>query len=401
MYSMHIFPLPVPYPVLLSLTHPFFLTTQTLCWNNIILLFIMFYINTNFKVSGDMRKIHYCFKLIREKYLNSNSHTNKDKSTELDSSKLREDEGNLQVHRMGVESDLLSMDVSRLRGLLVQRDEEINVIVKLLKQEKENFAQTQKSLFALRERYIEATGEQIDIKTIPIDPQFGYTRPLTEPKLSSNDSSSSSSVACRESVSEEMLTRKRSELSKARQTAFDTFRRKHPQDAILSQHKCRLTDCYSKARVLGEKVNASRIHINKYKTQIQQLHISNAVETQANELALQEEERVREQLENSRIAFKSDCAALKELKTEIEHIQHLMEKIKVQLLREFESWWVEQVSLYKSAVLQGETPHNEVAFSMDFDVSSGNTNQHKSSLINANTAVTKINQDSLNKRTAK
>ena len=349
-----------------------------------------------------MRKIHYCFKLIKERYLNSNLHTtNNDKNSKLNNNKLMQDEGNLQAHRMGVESDLLSMDVSRLRSLLLQRDEEINVIVKLLKQEKENFAQTHKSLFALRERYIEATGEQIDMKTFPLNPESSNKRPLTDPQLSSISSISSSSVACRESVSEEMLTRKRSEFSKARQTAFDTFRRKHPQDYVLNQHQSRLTDCYSRARVLGEKVNASRIQINKYKSQIQQLHISNAVDTQANESAIQTEERLRERLEVCRIAFKSDCVALKELKTEIEHIQHLKEKIKVQMLKEFESWWAEQVNLYKSTVMQEN--NTEVALSMDFD-------RHKPSVIASlkhdvsEKAVVKdyiINQDILNKRTAK
>ena len=376
-----------------------------------------------FKVSGDMRKIHYCFKLIKEKYLNSNLHSNtKDSSPKLNNNKLIQDEGNLQTHRKIVESDLLSMDVSRLRGLLLQRDEEINVIVKLLKQEKENFSQTHKSLFALRERYIEATGEQIDIKTIPLNLDSNLKRPLTDTQISTINSSSNSSIACRESVSEEMLTRKRSEFSKARQTAFNSFRRTHPQDHILNQHKSRLTDCYSNARVLGEKVNASRIQINKYKSQIEKLHISNAVEPQANESAMQAEEQLRARLEACRIAFKSDCAALKELKTEIEHIQHLMEKIKVHLLREFETWWAEQVDIYKSTVMQGNGTHNEVAFSMDFDLHSANNNQHTSSVMDSNRAtfkpdsfpvigdntvgdpiqkVSRIKQDFPNKRTAK
>lgn len=35
---------------------------------------------------------------------------------------------------------------------------------------------------------------------------------------------------------------------------------------------------------------------------------------------------------------------LKELKTEIEHVQHLLERAKVQLQQNFEQWWINQVS---------------------------------------------------------
>lgn len=37
---------------------------------------------------------------------------------------------------------------------------------------------------------------------------------------------------------------------------------------------------------------------------------------------------------------------LKELKTEIEHVQHLLERAKVQLQRDFDAWWISQVFIY-------------------------------------------------------
>ena len=42
--------------------------------------------------------------------------------------------------------------------------------------------------------------------------------------------------------------------------------------------------------------------------------------------------------------FKELYNQLKTLKTEIEHVQHLMEKSKVQLQRDFEVWWTQQSS---------------------------------------------------------
>ena len=319
-----------------------------------------------FKVSGDMRKIHFCFRIIKEKYLNSQTRpkTKEPTQSKINDYKLTQDEGNLQVHRMGVESDLLTMDVTRLRGLLQQRDEEINVIVKLLKQEKSNFAETQRSLFSLREKYIEATGQPFELKMIK-SVDFDLKRPLTDPTLSA---SKHTSLPIRESISEEAMTRKRSEFSKARKTAFETFRKRHPQEAVLNQHNTRLNECYSKAKILGEKVNASRLQINKLKTQIQYFRVSNSVEPLANEATLEEENSARDKLEICRVTFKRDCASLKDLRTEIEHIQHLMEKIKVHLLKEFDSWWAEQIGSYKNSILEGDN-NRDVALSMEFPAS--------------------------------
>ena len=312
-----------------------------------------------------MRKIHFCFRIIKEKYLNAQTQpkTKETPRSKIIDSKLTQDEGNLQVHRMGVESDLLTMDVTRLRVLLQQRDEEINVIVKLLKQEKANFAQTQRSLFSLREKYIEATGQPFDLKTIK-SVDLNLKRPLTEPNLAAGKNL----LQTRESISEESILQKRSEFSKARKTAFETFRKKHPQEAVLNQHNTRLIECYSKAKILGEKVNASRLQINKLKTQIQYFRVSNSVEPLANEATLEEENTARDKLEICRIVFKKDCASLKELRTEIEHIQHLMEKIKVQLLKEFDGWWAEQISSYKNSILEVDN-NRDVALLMEFPAS--------------------------------
>lgn len=40
--------------------------------------------------------------------------------------------------------------------------------------------------------------------------------------------------------------------------------------------------------------------------------------------------------------YKSSYNNLRVLKTEIEHLQHLLEKSKVKLLKDFELWWAEQ-----------------------------------------------------------
>jgi len=41
-------------------------------------------------------------------------------------------------------------------------------------------------------------------------------------------------------------------------------------------------------------------------------------------------------------SFKELYGQLKDMKTEIEHVQHLLEKVKVQMQKDFEIWWKQQ-----------------------------------------------------------
>ena len=48
--------------------------------------------------------------------------------------------------------------------------------------------------------------------------------------------------------------------------------------------------------------------------------------------------------------FKSLYHLLKEMKSEIEHRQHLLEKAKVQLQKDFETWWEKEASRMRVSV---------------------------------------------------
>jgi hypothetical protein len=43
--------------------------------------------------------------------------------------------------------------------------------------------------------------------------------------------------------------------------------------------------------------------------------------------------------------YKESFSRLRTLKTEIEHLQHLLEKSKVKLMKDFEIWFAEQAAL--------------------------------------------------------
>ena len=44
------------------------------------------------------------------------------------------------------------------------------------------------------------------------------------------------------------------------------------------------------------------------------------------------------------LSYKESFTRLRSLKTEIEHLQHLLEKAKVKMQKDFEIWWAEQAS---------------------------------------------------------
>ena len=46
-------------------------------------------------------------------------------------------------------------------------------------------------------------------------------------------------------------------------------------------------------------------------------------------------------------SFKELYGQLKDMKTEIEHVQHLLEKAKVQMQKDFETWWKQQADKVK------------------------------------------------------
>jgi len=49
--------------------------------------------------------------------------------------------------------------------------------------------------------------------------------------------------------------------------------------------------------------------------------------------------------------YKESFTRLRTLKTEIEHLQHLLEKSKVRLMKDFEMWWAEQVNMSQVSLI--------------------------------------------------
>lgn len=300
-----------------------------------------------------MRKIHFCFKLLKDKYWQHSQ-----QSTSTSTSTVISD-GNLDIHRLGVESNLLNLDINRLRELVKQRDDEINVLVTMLKQEKQQSSESEKSLFLLREKYIQDTGSSIDLKLITTTNMTDENRSSISRDSALSSLENSTSYQLREEVSKAKLAK----LSKARQEAFDSFRGRHQQYSVIEKQKETMREKFSEAKELGKIVNSTRLQMNALKGKLQKAAVAMALGTeQVSREACMEEELLRQQLEDNKNKFKDSCSVLRQLKEEIEHLQHLLEKTKVQLQKEFEEWWLNQVRINRKKLFEPDSERSTPTF---------------------------------------
>ena len=58
----------------------------------------------------------------------------------------------------------------------------------------------------------------------------------------------------------------------------------------------------------------------------------------------EEEQQLKDRMEEQKLRYKEAFTHLRNLKTEIEHLQHLLERSKVKLMKDFELWWAEQAA---------------------------------------------------------
>ncbi|KAK3093801.1 hypothetical protein FSP39_020407 [Pinctada imbricata] len=137
------------------------------------------------------------------------------------------------------------------------------------------------------------------------------------------------------------------DMSAGRQEAFELFRRDYHQSDDIEDNKRALKQRYADAKSLGEHVNKSRNKINHVKSQIEQHRMQLAMQGLVdpnNPEPDDVEQEMREEMEEEKLRYKECFNKLRNLKTEIEHLQHLLEKSKVKMMKDFEMWWAEQTN---------------------------------------------------------
>ncbi|XP_023383322.1 kinesin-like protein KIF6 isoform X2 [Pteropus vampyrus] len=285
------------------------------------------------EVGADMRKIHHCFHHLKKLLHDKKIHEKSTVSSEIKDQNCQE--------------PLKEEEYKKLRDILQQRDNEINILVNMLKKEKKK-AQDALHLSSMdRNEFRHSQSSPFP----PGNPEGPRTLPSSAPTQVHD----SSAVGYRSSLLHRK-TEMREEMSLGRQEAFEIFKRDHADSVTIEDNKQILKQRFSEAKALGENINEARSKIGRLKEEITQRHLQQVALGISENMAVPsvpdlQEEKLRSQLEEEKKRYKTMFTHLKALKVEIEHLQLLMDKAKVKLQKEFEAWWAEEATS-----LQVDTP---------------------------------------------
>ncbi|KAL4624257.1 kinesin-like protein KIF6 isoform X1 [Arapaima gigas] len=214
-------------------------------------------------------------------------------------------------------------EVKKLKDMLQQRDNEISILVSMLKKEKKKVQDSMTQLGQFSNGHKQSKSSM-------------QSSTASVAEESSEEAESNGPYALRR--------RQGPVLSVGRQEAFDIFRRDRDDNVTIEDNKALLRQRFAEAKALGEQVNRSRSRVNELKKQLEQRRMKRAAYgVVGGPVTMEEldpvEERLCEQIEEEKKSYKNTFGRLKGLRTEIEHLQLLLERAKVKLQRDFKEWW--------------------------------------------------------------
>ncbi|XP_074548303.1 kinesin-like protein KIF6 [Halichoeres trimaculatus] len=277
-------------------------------------------------LGADMRKIQLCFCLLKKMIIDKRDGGNSIYDVK------QPPEATLRREVMQ-DSDQTAAEVNTLKEMLTQRDNEISILVKMLKKEKKKAQDAAAQLANITHNQNSASQSALRSSTMP---------------LISDGSTDTESTDHGERAVQYM--KRGPQLSMGKQEAFETFIRDHKDYQTIEDNKNLLKQRSAEARKLGEQLNETRNSINELKKQLEKQRRQRAAHgvmenhTEAEEEVDPAEENFRKQIEQEKKAYKSTVGCLKALRTEIEHLQLLLERSKVKIQRDFHKWWIQEAS---------------------------------------------------------
>ncbi|XP_039992325.1 kinesin-like protein KIF6 isoform X2 [Xiphias gladius] len=276
-------------------------------------------------LGADMRKIQYCFSLLKIMILEKKGGGNKcSDGQELPAATVRED---------GIQDSHQSAPtVTKLKEMLTQRDNEISILVKMLKKEKKRAQDAAAQLANITSGHglASQSASRLSAKLL-----------LGE--------SSTDTISANYGGQAMQYMKRGPQLSIGKQEAFETFIRDHEDILTIEDNKNLLSKRSAEARRLGELLNEARSRINELKKQLEMRRRQTAAHgvmgnTEAEKEVDPVEENLCKQIEQEKKAYKNTISRLKALRTEIEHLQLLLERAKVKLQKDFHKWWNQEIS---------------------------------------------------------
>ncbi|XP_062326162.1 kinesin-like protein KIF6 isoform X2 [Osmerus eperlanus] len=282
----------------------------------------------------DMRKINFCFSLLKvmvQERLSGQSGSGDHSSSGCIGMSEPQDSHHL-------------MELTKLKEALTHRDNEISILVNMLKREKK--------------RNQDAAAQ---LATMSNSCNLPSQRVL---ELSISSQASSEDILTEHEALTTLHKRRGPVLSIGAQEAFEIFKRDNEDRITIEKNKALLKQRFTEAKVNGEQLNGSRTKVSDLKKQLERHRMQRAAHglTASQTLITSEVEEVEEvdqmeeslckQIEKEKKIYKDTFGRLKALKTEIEHLQLLLERGKVKLQRDFQEWWSQETYKLETSELQ-------------------------------------------------
>lgn len=136
-----------------------------------------------------------------------------------------------------------------------------------------------------------------------------------------------------------------------RAKAFEKFRKSYRKNEAMEDNRNLLKDKYARGKYLGQEVNTSRQMIKQLSSQIEEIRKQNAMRGLIDENGeiqkTPEEDKLQAQIMQLKREYQTQYNELKDLKTEIERIQNMLERCRETMQKDFEDY----ISLQKTVSL--------------------------------------------------
>lgn len=232
--------------------------------------------------------------------------------------------------------------IAELELLVQQRDNEIAIMVNMIRSDKANGGSDALNLEALRAtRHMKALEKD--------SPASGSNNQKPSAPKPSRKSAPIPDFATSFRVDPAIL--------EDPTKAFEAFKTNYPKNDVIRENKILLKQKYDAAKELANVVNDARNQIKTLTVQIDKLHKQQAIasegllssseakgsETPTTSAGDQETEaKLKDQIDQFKIVYKKGFNDLSELKKEIQHIQKLLEMGRIKLQKDFDLWYQRQ-----------------------------------------------------------
>ena len=221
--------------------------------------------------------------------------------------------------------------VRKLKLQVQQRDNEINILVSMLKRKGANGVNSPRRLLPSNALNSPDGKRPAEGKGKGAAPP-GAGQKENEPAQASGGGGA---AAAEEDASDVLIN---TNLLADRNKAFELFRKSYRKNEVIEENKAILKEKYTEAKALGQKVNERKKRISSLKALIEQRRIERAMTQEGAEEVDPEEERAKGAIEKEKAEYKQSFERLRQLKREIEHVQKLLEQSRVRLQKDFEQW---------------------------------------------------------------